>query len=106
MSRPEKLVPLTDPSQIPDNMTEEEARRFWDTHEVTETFLQKAEQADDLPATCAPTASQSINVRLETNTLKRLKELAARKQVGYQTLLKSFVTERLYEEEKREGLLE
>ncbi len=41
MKRPEKvkLTPLTDPSQIPSKMTEDEARAFWDTHELTETFL-------------------------------------------------------------------
>lgn len=57
------------------------------------------------PPKRTPTASQSINLRLEVNTLKRLKALAARKQMGYQTLLKTFLTERLYEEEKREGVL-
>jgi hypothetical protein len=31
--------------------------------------------------------------------------LAAKKHKGYQTLLKEFVVERRYEEEKREGLL-
>lgn len=33
------------------------------------------------------------------------KAVAARQYIGYQTLLKQFVTERLYEEEKREGLV-
>jgi len=42
---------------------------------------------------------------LETSTLRRLKALAARRQMGYQTLLKTFLAERLYEEEKRDGLL-
>ena len=32
--------------------------------------------------------------------------LAARRNTGYQTLLKEFVVERLYEEEKREGIIE
>lgn len=27
-----ELVPLTDPSQIPENMTEDEAGEFWSTH--------------------------------------------------------------------------
>jgi predicted DNA binding CopG/RHH family protein len=98
--------PLTDPKQVPEAMTEEEARAFWETHEVTEAYLSKAEvnEPEGLPKR-TPTASQSINLRLEVSTLKRLKALAARKQMGYQTLLKSFLTERLYEEEKREGVL-
>lgn len=107
MNRTESKTPLTDPQQIPEQMTEEEARTFWDTHEVTEAYLSKVEGEGepDLPPKRAPTASQSINLRLEANTLRRLKAMAARKQMGYQTLLKSFLTERLYEEEKREGVL-
>lgn len=47
-----------------------------------------------------------IAVRFDEFTLKRLRVLAARRNTGYQTLLKEFVVERLYEEEKREGLVE
>lgn len=36
---------------------------------------------------------------------KRLKHVAALKRVPYQTLLKQFVGERLYEEEKRLGVV-
>jgi hypothetical protein len=49
--------------------------------------------------------TRPINVRFDDFTLGRLKELADRRNVGYQTLLKEFVVERLYEEEKREGIL-
>jgi hypothetical protein len=51
------------------------------------------------------TRSQTIGVHLEADVLKRIRALAARKKVDYQTLLRAFVLERLYEEEKREGLL-
>jgi hypothetical protein len=47
-----------------------------------------------------------IAVRFDEFTVKRLKELAARRNTGYQTLLKEFVVERLYEEEKRERIIE
>ncbi len=53
-----------------------------------------------------PKRSGPIAVRFEDDTVTRLKVLAERKGMGYQTLLKAFVQERLYEEEKREGLLE
>ncbi len=53
-----------------------------------------------------PKRSGPIAVRFEDDTVARLKVLAERKGTGYQTLLKAFVQERLYEEEKREGLLE
>ncbi len=47
-----------------------------------------------------------IAVRFDEFTLKRLRVLAARRNTGYQTLLKEFVVERLYEEEKREGIVD
>ena len=49
--------------------------------------------------------SSPIAVRFEDDTVARLKTLAERKGMGYQTLLKAFVQERLYEEEKREGVV-
>jgi hypothetical protein len=47
-----------------------------------------------------------IAVRFDEFTIKRLKDLAARRNTGYQTLLKEFVVERLYEEEKRDRIIE
>ena len=45
-----KKVPLTDPEQVPENMTEAQARDFWQTHSVTEDYLAKREvNEDDLP---------------------------------------------------------
>ena len=49
--------------------------------------------------------STSTSLRLDEDTLGRLRHLARKKGKGYQTLLKEFVVERLYEEEKREGML-
>ena len=48
---------------------------------------------------------QASGARLDSDILRRLKALAAKKRKGYQSLLKEFVVERLYEEEKREGLI-
>lgn len=47
-----------------------------------------------------------VAVRFDEFTLQRLKDLAAARNTGYQTLLKQFVQERLYEEEKRERIVE
>jgi hypothetical protein len=43
-------------------------------------------------------------VRTEVDLVIRLKELAAIKGTGYQALLRQFVADRVYEEEKREGV--
>jgi hypothetical protein len=53
-----------------------------------------------------PGRTTPIAVRFDRFTLKRLRALAALRNTGYQTLLKEFVVERLYEEEKREGIIE
>jgi hypothetical protein len=53
-----------------------------------------------------PGRTTPIAVRFDQFTLKRLKALAAQRNTGYQTLLKEFVVERLYEEEKRAGIIE
>jgi hypothetical protein len=47
-----------------------------------------------------------IAIRFDQFTLERLKALAALRNVGYQTLLKQFVVERLYEEEKRADIID
>ena len=49
--------------------------------------------------------TQPIPIRFDADVLRRLRALAARKGTGYQTLLKMFVVERLYEEERREGIV-
>jgi hypothetical protein len=56
--------------------------------------------------TIRPGRTTPIAVRFDQFTLKRLKTLATLRNKGYQTLLKEFVVERLYEEEKREGIIE
>lgn len=46
-----------------------------------------------------------VAIRFDDSTLERVRALAHRRHKGYQTLLKEFVAERLYEEEKREGII-
>jgi hypothetical protein len=53
-----------------------------------------------------PGRTTSVSLRLDRFTLERLKALATLRKTGYQTLLKEFVVERLYEEEKRAGIVE
>lgn len=53
-----------------------------------------------------PGRTTPIAVRFDQSTLHRLRTLATLRNKGYQTLLKEFVVERLYEEEKREGIID
>jgi hypothetical protein len=73
-----------------------------------EEFLRqqaRREQALRMQETIRPGRTTPIAVRFDQFTLTRLKALAALRNTGYQTLLKEFVIERLYEEEKREGII-
>jgi hypothetical protein len=52
-----------------------------------------------------PRRTTPIATRFDQFTLARLKALAELRDTGYQTPLKQFAVERLYEEEKREGII-
>lgn len=103
MSEERYFRPIDDPNEIPENLSDEERIAFLEKHGVSEEFLNNAEEVpgEERP----PPRTKPINVRFDDFTLGRLKELAERRNVGYQTLLKDFVVERLYQEELREGML-
>lgn len=99
----ERIKPIDRVTDIPTNLSDEEMIDFLDERGVSEEFLENAPEApeDERPIP----RTKPINVRFDDFTLSRLKQLADRRGVGYQTLLKQFVTERLYEEERRMGVL-
>jgi predicted DNA binding CopG/RHH family protein len=90
------------PEDIPVFTSEEEEARFWSEHELGDEFLARMEALgeDILPAT----RTRPISVRFDEDVLQRLKRLASELGKPYQTLLKQFVLERLYEEERRESM--
>jgi predicted DNA binding CopG/RHH family protein len=97
MNREEK--PIDSPRDIPAGLSDEERMAFLEEHGVSEYFLENAEEASEEERPRPRT--KPVNIRFDEFTLGRLKALAASRNVGYQTLLKTFVQERLYEEEKR-----
>lgn len=105
MSDQTNLIPINDPSEIPENLSDEEELEFWDTHYMTEAYLDKVEEVPKEERPQARSSSKQINVRMDESTIERLKKLADDRGVGYQTLMKDFVKERLYEEELREGVI-
>ena len=103
MAHEHNIKPIKDPKDNPANLSDEEQIEILMTHGVSEEFLDNTKEAleDERPRP----RTRPINVRFDDFTLQRLKNLAGRRNMGYQTLLKDFVMERLYEEEKREGVL-
>ncbi len=102
----QRLTPINSFDGVPAFRSEEEEQQFWSTHSLGDAILaQMGPLPDDVLPPPRP-RTRPLAVRFEEDTLRRLKALAERKHTGYQTLLKRFVLERLYEEEKREGLVE
>ncbi len=91
MRRPDEVDPTKGLSLDPDVFLEQEDRR---------------EKAFKMQDAIRPGRTTPIAIRFDQFTLRRLKTLAAARNTGYQTLLKEFVVERLYEEEKREGIIQ
>ncbi len=88
--------------EIPQGMSEAEEAEFWAIHELGEGVELEAvaEEDSELPPARTPTRSTRISIVFENDILKRLKRIAKEREMAYQTLLKTFVSERLYEEEK------
>ncbi|WP_127585086.1 CopG family antitoxin [Paenibacillus koleovorans] len=86
--------------EIPKDMSDSEAAEFWSTHALSEELLEASilEDNDDEPP---KRVSKSISIRLDQDLLDRIKKLATIRQKGYQSLIKEFLIERLYEEEKK-----
>lgn len=96
-----KLKKIYSVDEIPQNMSEDETAEFWSTHAMSEELLDASilEDEDDLPRRGG---SKSISIRLDQDLLSRLQKVAKRKHIGYQTLMKHFLIERVYEEEKKQ----
>ena len=75
-----------------------EPKEFFEEHE-------RRREAIRMQDIVRPGRTTPIALRLDKFTLERLRALAALRNTGYQTLLKEFLIERLYEEEKREGIV-
>lgn len=78
---------------LPKFKNEEAEREFWATHESTEFIDWRKGKRVTLPNLKA--SSQTISLRLPKSMLDRLKLLANKRDVPYQSLLKMFLAERL-----------
>jgi predicted DNA binding CopG/RHH family protein len=104
IERSEKaFITVNSREEIPSFATEEEEAAFWETHEFSEDLLRKMTPSGD-KALPAP-RTRPVSIRLDQHTLERSRAIAAQRHIGYQTLLKEFITERLNEQEKRLGII-
>lgn len=92
---------ITDMNQIPAFKTEAEEADFWATHALDTSLMSAENGDDDLLPPVRPVKSNPVSLRLGVDLERRLRRLAELKGTTYQTLMKEFVLERVYEEEKR-----
>jgi len=83
---------------VPKFRTEDAEREFWASHDSTEYIDWRKAGRATLPN--LKPSSQTISIRLPKPMLDRLKLLAHKRDVPYQSLLKMFVAERLKSEFK------
>jgi predicted DNA binding CopG/RHH family protein len=81
---------------IPKFKSEDAEREFWATHDSTAYIDWRRSKRVTLPN--LKPSSQTISLRLPKPMLDRLKLLANKRDVPYQSLLKMFVAERLQTE--------
>lgn len=97
------LTTVRDLAEIPDFASERQEAEFWDTHTMSDELWDALPATDDeapLPGT-----PMGASVSLNADLSERLRALALKKGVSYVSLARAFVAERLYEEEKREGII-
>jgi hypothetical protein len=92
------MIVVNHPAEIPTFADEDEEHEFWGTHELGPGMHAGGRRGRE-PRT------RPVPIRFDATTLARLRRLADRRGVGYQTLLREFVLERLYEEEVRNGVV-
>jgi predicted DNA binding CopG/RHH family protein len=81
---------------LPKFKTEEEERRFWSTHDMTD-YIEYFQPVEFDLSRLKP-STHSITVRLPASLIASLKTLANKKDVPYQSLMKIYLAEKVKEE--------
>lgn len=84
--------------KIPKFKTIEEERAFWDTHSIVD-YLDELEETKELIFE-RPPLKRNFQMRLDDETIKKLKKLAREKRMGVSTLIRSWIKEHLDKELK------
>jgi len=82
--------------QVPKFVSEDAEREFWSTHDSTE-YVDWSAARSVVPANLKPTL-RTISIRLPEPMLAELRRLANKRDIPYQSLIKSFLAERIQKE--------
>lgn len=90
---------------VPRFANECEEAAWWANHSFSDRFFNEnpPDELDRLPP--PGMRSYPVSIGFDANTVDRLKAVAKKQGKSYYTLIQEFVCERLYEEEKREGII-
>ena len=78
--------------KIPEFRTDEELAAFWDTHDFVD-YMEDTEPAEDV--VFEKTKKETVSIRLESSQIKELKNIARKIGLGYTSLVRSWVIEKL-----------
>lgn len=84
---------------IPTFRTEEEEMAFWETHDSTD-YVDWERSEPVIFSRLKPT-TRTISLRLPETMLEKLRALANKRDIPYQSLLKIFLKERIDEESRK-----
>lgn len=86
---------MTKKKQIPRFCSEDEERRFWDSHDSTAYIDWKKAKKVTFPH--LKPSTRTISLRLPESMLEELRLLANKQDVPYQSLMKIFLAEKIGE---------
>lgn len=86
-------------SPIPEFKSYEEEAKFWDTHDTTDF----EDEFKPVQVRFAKNLSQSITIRLDSETLAHLRALAKEKGISPTTLIRMWILEHLCSLRSRKG---
>ena len=83
-------------TKIPKFKSLEEERKFWDTHSITE-FMNEFTPAK---ITFTKPKRKLVSIRLDTEQIESLRQVASHKGIGYLSLIRYWISERIAKEDK------
>ena len=78
-------------SRIPEFSSREEEAKFWDTHDIADYW----DEFKPVQVRVAKNLSKGITIRLDPETLSKIRGLAHEKGIGPTTLIRMWILERL-----------
>jgi len=102
---PKKELPEFKGDRIPEFASEEEERDFWDSYSFAEAMERGMLEPVDEPIEVTPELkarlkTKRVTLRLRVSQIEAAKEIARKKDIPYQTLMRSWIAEAIQKERK------